>query len=748
MGFLSFLIIFASGAIFGTAALVVGLIVVLNVGADGLDKQREKAAEKRKKYSHLDAKKWLPKPRTVQVVAAAASRTRARAASVSIPSSSSTSATAQPALLLRKLVVELIESTNFPLGASTTIDAAVRIRLGEQKTKTRSLPKSAGLAKWDQTFVLRVENALSEKLELVLLDESTELATCTVSLQELLRDQQKEIKMPWLLKSKQGDTSPRPEAVGEIKMNLTMLDWDNDVPLSKADVKKTNSTKLAKEALGESVEDRVDASSNEKEASDSAGIDDSLEFSTAASEDASEDPTNNSPPISPMRRSPSAPLGMSASQADAEIARLGVELPPKPSSLSADTGAHRSSLSSPGIVSPTPRRGSVAGIAAALPIVLNNPGSVAPMYKVLRVVGKKGAVKEVGLQAWMSVKFLKKSKNYEKYWVVLDGQELRVYETVEASTFLGGFTLEKAKVHKSRTKRHHMTIEINKNVWVDHVHKLEDSPNAALMARHPAINAAQAAGISIKEPPLISMKSLDDSISPWVDQCKLSCSLSQEDLKRWIESGGDISTTEDISDMTASDDESSLTATTATSESAPEDSASSIAAALSSPTMGLGDAVVSLTGSDKKVKKSRRTLSKDNDDKKRSLLGSAGSSLSESTKRFSLPTGMSVKVTDDSALPSASLKESASASSLKKSRAASVSTPLEVPLRASSPELPILGSSKDDPLSPKRSSLLASSKSNNVIPTPSSSSMSAPEDDDEIEIEYPKTSLSLLLLST
>jgi hypothetical protein len=154
MGVLSFLIIFASGAIFGTAALVIGLIVVLNVGADSLEKQREKSAEKRKKYSHLDAKKWLPKPRTVQVVAAAATRTRARAASVSVsgPSTSSSSVIAQPALLLRKLVIELLESTNFPLGASTTIDAAVRIRLGEQKTKTKSLPKSVGLAKVRNRF--------------------------------------------------------------------------------------------------------------------------------------------------------------------------------------------------------------------------------------------------------------------------------------------------------------------------------------------------------------------------------------------------------------------------------------------------------------------------------------------------------------------------------------------------------------------------------------------------------------------
>jgi hypothetical protein len=171
-----------------------------------------------------------------------------------------------------------------------------------------------------------------------------------------------------------------------------------------------------------------------------------------------------------------------------------------------------------------------------------------------------------------------------------------------------------------------MTIEINKNVWVDHVHKLEDSPNAALMARHPAINAAQAAGISIKDPPLISMKVHDDSISPWVDQCKLACTLSQEDLKRWLESGGDISTTEDMSDH--SDDESSLTAATATSESTQDESSSSIAAAISSPSMGLGDAVVSLTNSDKKSKKSRRTLSKDNEDKKRSLLGSVRFSLS------------------------------------------------------------------------------------------------------------------------
>jgi hypothetical protein len=76
-----------------------------------------------------------------------------------------------------------------------------------------------------------------------------------------------------------------------------------------------------------------------------------------------------------------------------------------------DSGTQRSSLSSPGIVSPTPRRGSVAG-AASLPVLLNTPGTVAPMFKVLRVVGKKGGVKEVGLQSWMNLKFLKKSSPY------------------------------------------------------------------------------------------------------------------------------------------------------------------------------------------------------------------------------------------------------------------------------------------------------------------------------------------------
>lgn len=211
-------------------------------------------------------------------------------------------------------------------------------------------------------------------------------------------------------------------------------------------------------------------------------------------------------------------------------------------------------------------------------------------------------------------------EGYEKFWVVLDGNELRVYETAEVSTFLGSFRLEKAKVHKSRTKRHHMTIEMNKVVWTEHVNRLEDSPNAALMARHPSINAAQAAGISIKEPPLIALRSGgDDGISSWVDQCKLASALAPADLKHWEESGGDVSTAEDLTDMTISDDE---TAQTQTSESALDDA--SQVSSTSQPQIGLGDAMVGLSSSgDKKSKKSRRTLSKDNggDDKKR-LLGS------------------------------------------------------------------------------------------------------------------------------
>lgn len=139
--------VFVSGAIFGTAALVVGLIFALNVGADSLDRGREKAAEKRKKFTHLDAKKWLPKPRAVQVVAAIATRSRERAASVSSSSSSAIVLAQPPQPLLRKLVVDLIEATNLPLGTSSSIDAVVRIRLGEQRTKSRTLLKCSGSAK-------------------------------------------------------------------------------------------------------------------------------------------------------------------------------------------------------------------------------------------------------------------------------------------------------------------------------------------------------------------------------------------------------------------------------------------------------------------------------------------------------------------------------------------------------------------------------------------------------------------------
>lgn len=149
MGFFSLLIVFISGAIFGTGALVVGLIFALNVGSESLDAQRARAAEKRKKFTHLDAKKWMPKPRTVQVVATAAARTRERAASVSTSSSAPLLllTVSQPAALLRKLVIELQESTNVTLGTSNTVDASVRIRLGEQRAKSRTLVKISGLAR-------------------------------------------------------------------------------------------------------------------------------------------------------------------------------------------------------------------------------------------------------------------------------------------------------------------------------------------------------------------------------------------------------------------------------------------------------------------------------------------------------------------------------------------------------------------------------------------------------------------------
>lgn len=86
-----------------------------------------------------------------------------------------------------------------------------------------------------------------------------------------------------------------------------------------------------------------------------------------------------------------------------EVHRASVDNPVKAHSLVESSSS--SKLASAGILAPTPRRGSIVAMAAPL----SPTGSVAPMFKVLRIVGKKGAVKEVGIQGWMSVKFLKKS---------------------------------------------------------------------------------------------------------------------------------------------------------------------------------------------------------------------------------------------------------------------------------------------------------------------------------------------------
>lgn len=66
--------------------------------------------------------------------------------------------------------------------------------------------------------------------------------------------------------------------------------------------------------------------------------------------------------------------------------------------------------SSGNILSPTPRRGSVSLMQSGiLGSATGTLATAAPMYKVLRIVGKKGAVKEIGIQGWMSAKWLKKS---------------------------------------------------------------------------------------------------------------------------------------------------------------------------------------------------------------------------------------------------------------------------------------------------------------------------------------------------
>lgn len=73
---------------------------------------------------------------------------------------------------------------------------------------------------------MRVENAINEKLELSLFDESYEIGNCSFVLRELLKDQPKEAKLAWSLKNKSGEASPRVEPAAELKLMLTLLDWD------------------------------------------------------------------------------------------------------------------------------------------------------------------------------------------------------------------------------------------------------------------------------------------------------------------------------------------------------------------------------------------------------------------------------------------------------------------------------------------------------------------------------------------
>lgn len=91
--------------------------------------------------------------------------------------------------------------------------------------------------------------------------------------------------------------------------------------------------------------------------------------------------------------------------------------------------------------------------------------------------------------------------------------------------------LERAKAKKSRTKRHHMTVEINKQTWAEFITTLPTSSFSSLKD-HPLY--------TLKEPPVVSLKAPSElknatgttGITPWIENIKYCAALRKDELVR------------------------------------------------------------------------------------------------------------------------------------------------------------------------------------------------------------------------
>jgi len=227
MGFFSVLIAFSVGGVCGALGLILLMVFGPFLGAKVLDKLNE-LDDKKLKFPELGVAKHMPKMKPVKVK----------------QSNLVANANINPAppeydpvkALRRKLIIEVVEASGIVASDQGTgkSNPFVKLKLGPQKVKTKTLPKSSN-PKWNQTFVLQVDNPQVDVINLTLCDQEkinrdVILGEAVVRLADLVKDDEKTlfVQLSGMAETDSGKT----KATGEVKVNLTLIDWETDAPLS------------------------------------------------------------------------------------------------------------------------------------------------------------------------------------------------------------------------------------------------------------------------------------------------------------------------------------------------------------------------------------------------------------------------------------------------------------------------------------------------------------------------------------
>jgi len=233
MAIISTLLIFLFGVIVGIVGFILGILYFLDNKTKKLEKQSSV-------FPNLAPPKTILKQYPILTKVTDQFKTSSfRTSSISEIQS-------------RKLLLEIIEGDGILASDhnGTSADSFLKIKLGGQRLKTRIIPKSLS-PKWDEHFVLQVDNPQSDKLEIQLFDDDKPkepLGEVIIVLADLLKDQMKEHWLP--LQGKVNTKQGKLNAQGELRLKLTLVDANIDLPLS-VKPKKDKKEKQPKETKDE-----------------------------------------------------------------------------------------------------------------------------------------------------------------------------------------------------------------------------------------------------------------------------------------------------------------------------------------------------------------------------------------------------------------------------------------------------------------------------------------------------------------